>query len=240
MLKSLLRNKSVEFFCANEDYGVIPEPYPARKLMPDWFKNLAPKIGGRDALENSTIKRCPPFLDAMTTGWIIPLAADVEFYLRDDGGIQSKSLFYKKMVETHSQEQIDGHPSLPSQPWKWINHILIKIPPKHSALFVPPLNRADERFECISGMVDAGYMGNDALEYINFPFFFKQPNWTGTIKAGTPLVQIIVIPWNELTFSKKTNFKAITKKEVDLVERTRRRRASHESYYRDQLWEKNK
>ncbi len=32
-----------------------------------------------------TIKRCMPFLDAMNTGWIIPLHATVRLDIRDAG-----------------------------------------------------------------------------------------------------------------------------------------------------------
>ena len=35
--------------------------------------------------EFKTLKRCPPFLDAMSTGWILPLAADIQFNIQDDG-----------------------------------------------------------------------------------------------------------------------------------------------------------
>src|SRR5438105_11441393 len=101
----LKTTKCIEFLCAAEDVGVIPEPYPARKLMPEWFKNLPPRVNNESKLRNSTIKRCMPFLDALNLGWIIPLAADVEFSKDKDGNIQTKSMFARTMVETHSQAQ---------------------------------------------------------------------------------------------------------------------------------------
>jgi hypothetical protein len=226
----------VQFRCLKDDVGVIPEPYPARKLMPDWFKNLAPKINNEQKLDNSTIKRCMPFLDALNLGWIIPLAADVEFSIDSTGNIKTKSHFPRTMVETHSHAQVAGHPMLPSQPWKWINHWAIKMPKGYSMLFVPPLNRYESRFECISGVVDDTYMGVGALEYVNFPFFFKQPNYTGIIKAGTPLVQCIPFKRDGVVASsKKINISSLTATDIKLIELTRRRRTSSESLYRDQL-----
>lgn len=223
----------VEFFCAKEDEGVIPAPYPAQKLMPDWFKHLQPKIENK--LQSSTIKRCPPFLDAMCAGWIIPLAADVEFVTNEDAsGVSYKWNFDKPMVENHTAAQIAGHGALPKPPMKWLNYWYIQIPKNHVALFVPPLNRPDERFTCFSGMVNAEYMGQGDLEYINFPFFFTKPNFTGIIKAGTPLVQLIVMPKQEL----KGKVRSITKADVELNARTRRRLKSHESHYRNRLWRK--
>lgn len=229
----------VEFLVEPEDNGVIPPPIPARKVMPDWFKTLVPKIDGQDKLENSTIKRCAPFLDAMTMGWIIPLAADVEFITNDGADdVKYKWKFYKNMVENHNTKQVEGHSSLPKPPMKFLNYIYIKIPPGYSALFVPPLNRPDPRFQCIAGMVDDTYMGNGAFEYINFPFFFTQPKYTGIIKAGTPLVQLILIKRDQIQEQSERAIKVHTISSQDraLVELTRRRRLSNESLYRNTLW----
>ena len=73
---------------------------------------------------------------------------------------------------------------------KFLNYWLIKTPPDYSLLFVPPLNRIEKRFMCYSGIVDYPYY---QYEYINFPFFFTQNNFSGIIEAGTPLMQVIPI-----------------------------------------------
>ena len=88
----------IEFFCDPRCKGVIPEPYKAKKYIPKWYKRLPPKMQGEDGFSFSTLKRCPPFLDAMSAGWIIPLAADIEFKIQDDGtGVQWKSEFFFDM-----------------------------------------------------------------------------------------------------------------------------------------------
>ena len=203
-LKSVIKTPEIEFLCYEEDYGIIPEPYPARKLMPEWFKALPPKINRENKIENSTIKRCAPFLDAMTVGWIIPLVADVEFITNGDGsGVEYKWSFSRAMVENHSVSQIsDGkvpHPQTPKPPMKFINWWAIKVPPGYSVLFVPPLNRQDPRYTCMSGFVDCdGY-----FEFINFPFFFNETNYTGLVEAGTPLVQAIPIRRDALLSKEK-------------------------------------
>lgn len=235
-LKSVLKTKEIEFLCSEEDYGVIPEPYPARKLMPEWFKQLPPKIDKKNVLENSTIKRCAPFLDAMSIGWIIPLAADVEIVSNNDAsGVEYKWTFYKKMIENHSEKQISTsespNPNNPKPPLKFLNYWKIKVPEGYSVLFVPPINRTEFRFQCISGLVDGEYN-----EFINFPFFFLEKNYTGIIRAGTPLVQAIVIKKEEF----ETEARTMNKKDIEDLELTRRRRKSHESYYRDKLWRRMK
>lgn len=229
--KSIKEIPTIEFLCKKEDVGIIPEPYPARKLMPDWYKNLPPKVEKKNILENSTIKRCPPFLDAMVLGWIIPLAADVEFITNSDAsGLNHKTKFHKSMIESHSQSQVEGNPHTPKPPMKFMNYWAIKITKGWSVLFLPPMNRPDFRFECVAGMVDCdGY-----FEYINFPFYFTQKNYTGILKAGTPLVQVIPMKRDDLLT--KANIKTFTVEDEERLAWTRRKRGAQESNYRDNIW----
>lgn len=225
---------TIEFIASEEDYGVIPEPYPARKLIPDWYKKLDNKL--HTGFESSTIKRCPPFLDVMQTGWIIPLAADVYFKVNNDcSGMDYEWKFYKEIIGQHSVEQLSKkvkHPSHPTPPLKFLNYWQIKVKKGWSVYFVPPFNREDKRFECIAGLVDCDKYN----EYINFPFIWKQPNFDGILEAGTPLVQVIPIPRKVLR--KDFKCRSQTKKEVGELHKTRGKRASHESLYRDKLWVK--
>jgi hypothetical protein len=67
----------ISFVCAPEDKGVIAEPVPAKTSLPDWFRRLPAIDGANVSATNNglTVKRCMPFLDAMTLGFILPLAA---------------------------------------------------------------------------------------------------------------------------------------------------------------------
>lgn len=235
MFKSFIKTPEIEFLCEEQDWDVIPKPYPARKYMPEWYKALPPKLD--KGLTSSTVKRCPPFLDVMQLGWIIPLAADVEFKTNDTAGrVDWNSKFYKTMIESHSYDQISTdttpNPILPKPPIKFSNYWLIKTPKDYSVMFVPPLNRPDPRFTCFSGVVEC----DKYFEFINFPFTFNEPNFHGILPAGTPLVQIIPIKRSALI--KESSIEQFTSKDVAELELTRRRRHSHESYYRDNLWER--
>lgn len=77
----------IEFFCEPADKDVIAEPVPARLAMPDWFRKLPAVTASELSVDNTglTIKRCMPFLDALATGWIIPLAATVKLEISDGG-----------------------------------------------------------------------------------------------------------------------------------------------------------
>ena len=49
-----------------------------------------------------TIKRCMPFLDALTTGWIVPLAATVRLEIKDGGRTcRCRLEIDKTMVSNH-------------------------------------------------------------------------------------------------------------------------------------------
>lgn len=238
MFISAFKNNEIEFLCAEEDYGLIPAPYPAKKNIPDWFKALPPKIGNK-GLTTSTVKRCMPFLDALTTGYIIPLAADVEFVVTEDlAGVSYKWKFHKTMVENHSMAQISAdkspNPMVPRPPMKFLNYWMIKTPPEYSLLFMPPLNRIEPRFVCMSGLVDAPYY---QYEYINFPFLFNKPNFSGVIDAGTPLVQVIPVRKDSLLTDYNVRpFNEEDKKKTSWLRAVRDK--VHESLYRNKMHRK--
>lgn len=236
MMNIFKKNKpKLEFLCFEDDLGNIPEPYPARKFIPEWYKALPMKLS--NGFDSSTVKRCPPFLDAMVTGWIMPLVADVEIKSNHDCSHISYAWKYPRpMIENHGETQVSSDkcpaPHLPKPPIKWMNWWAIKCPPGYSLLFVPPLNRADPRFTCFSGIVDCdGY-----FEFVNFPFVWNEPNFHGIVPAGTPLVQ--VIPIKRDTLFSKSVVRSFTDQDLKDLERTRRKRESHESHYRDIIWER--
>ena len=233
MIFNKLNNSKIKFFCDPECQDVIPEPYPARKLMPDWYKKLPNFTESPDEkFDFKTLKRCPPFLDAMSTGWIIPLAADVQFNIQDNGaGLTWDSEFYRPMVENHTLSQISTHPNHPMVPIKILNHWIIETPPGWSCLFVPPLNRPDKNLDLMSGIVET----DKYFEYINFPGFLKLLNGRITLEAGYPLIQVIPYKRN---FSKEAEIKSLNKKNTAKLDLTRKRRLSHTSLYRNKMWER--
>lgn len=170
--------KKIKFLSTDIGTG-LNHPQPASRFLPQWFRKLG---GVNNGIE--TVKKCMPFLDTVTSGYMITLAADVYF---DGSGLQQIST--KEMVLTHDKSQIDGMPIPPEyseQPYKWINYFLTKTPKGYSTMFVHPLNRTDLPFYTLSGIVETDKFGLP----INFPFFIRQ-DFRGVIPAGTPIVQLL-------------------------------------------------
>ncbi len=219
----------ITFRCALEDEGVIAPPVPAKTVLPDWFRKLAPIDAGRvTATDNGlTVKRCMPFLDAMTTGWILPVAATVRLEIRDEGRtVDAGWEFDKVMVSNHNPYQIAGHAQEPRPPCKLHNYWTIATPPGWSCLFVPPLNRPNPVVSILAGVVDT-----DAYQsLIHFPFIATAPDGVHTLEKGTPLVQ--VIPFRRDAATIDGDIRTETQAETEARTKILRHTQAGEGWYR--------
>jgi hypothetical protein len=221
----------IEFLCQPEDKGVIAEPVPARTVQPAWFRRLP----GQDREELSatnnglTVKRCVPFLDALSIGWIVPLAATVRLEITDGGRKVSAGWeFDREMVSTHGAHQAAGNPYEPRPMMKFHNPWTIRTPRGWSCLFVPPLNRPDGVIEVLSGVVDTDVY----VSPINFPFVAVAEDGVHTLSKGTPLVQ--VIPFAREDERLKGEIRAESEQEAVERERVYRNTLAGEGWYRSQ------
>ena len=131
----------------------VPEEYspiPANKSIPEWYIGLESYVGGHkkpvgNGTTSSTIKRCMPVFDALTSGYIIPTYVDIFISQKEqetDQGI-IKIPWYEwpsfNALEFHPIQQAPTHPNRNghqlSYP-KWINPWSIKTPPGYSALYL--------------------------------------------------------------------------------------------------------
>jgi len=204
-------HKEIEF-SAHEDYFALKEDYPipAKLNIPEWYKNL------EHTVLNKTIKGCMPFLDSLTTGYILKMPQDL--YIRHNVNnenekgekfkdsfqtyglhdknvlLSAKNINLNSGFDIHSIKQVEGSPFIEKNKnlpfYKISNPWKIKTPKGYSCLFVPPLNNTDDRFSIIPGIVDTDTFPNE----INFPIIIngdKYPVLETLLKKGTPYVQII-------------------------------------------------
>ena len=191
--------KKLKIISMDETSDDLFNVYPAEEFIPEWYRLSHSRLPGTNSeilfdspgSLTSTYKKCTPFLDAMSSGYIIALSADVEVALTPDGSPNIQWRTQRQLVRGHTNEQWDGLPCPDGYVpylYKWNNTFTINAPNGYSLLFTTPLNRFDLPFECISGVVDT-----DLYKLpVSFPFFIKK-GFTGIIKKGTPLVQIIPI-----------------------------------------------
>lgn len=198
--------------------------------MPGWFKRLPGLDYGALSVENDglTVKRCVPFLDAMTTGWIIPLAATVRLEISGEGtSVRAGWEYDREMVSTHNAHQAAGNPWEPRPLMKFHNPWTIRTPPGWSCLFLPPVNRPSPVFEILSGIVDT----DTYVSTVNLPFVATGADGLHTLQQGAPLAQ--VIPFERDGGRLEAEIRAETPDEYDERERIRRATQAGQGWYRD-------
>ena len=220
---------TIEFLCRPEDEGIIAAPVPAKSVLPAWFRHLAGRDEAQVSATNNglTIKRCLPFVDAMSAGWIIPLAAPVRLEISDGGTTVTAGWeFDRELVSNHASFQIAGSPYEPHPPMKFHNYWTIRTPEGWSCLFLPPVNRPNGVIEVLSGLVDTDAYTSP----VNFPFVAVAPDGVYTLKKGTPLVQ--VVPFRRTDIALEASIRAETAEEGEERERIRRSTHAGEAWYK--------
>lgn len=185
-------------------------PVSSIKTIPQWYKDAEQYCHGEKKLKfpsnagmpNVTYKKCIPFLDALTSGYMAVLDDDiyVELVESPQGKIEPYIRWRQngdQMISWHDPEQ---YPNLviPEEYHqhviKWHNNWIINTPEGYSTYFTHPSNRFDLPFHTISGVVDT-----DTYEMATqFPFLLKK-NFEGIIPSGTPVAQLILFkrePWS--------------------------------------------
>lgn len=233
-LFSAFKTEVIEFFCHPSLVGVIPEPTPAFKNIPSWFKSLPLTTSNRDSFgaKAMTAKKCMPLLDAMSLGYTIPLAADVHVMTNEDlseitikepeGGIH--------IAEFHSREQVGN--AIPSTPIKFVNPWIVRTAPGWSALFIPPINSINSDFTPLAGLVDT----DKYYKEINFPAVWHTANFDGKVPAGTPIVT--VIPIKRDSFPEYPIVRDMSTKEFEHIGKMTEIQKNRASYYSKELRDK--
>ena len=199
----------ITFSIDEPSLGVFPEPKRSGKLMPQYYKNLSVQSDSNP--QNGTAKRCVPFMESITAGYIIPLWSDL-FVVAKNGEIEltfPDNLPMNESLGYHGYQQLQDHPashmSYGKDLMKFINPWIIETPPGVSCLFTTPMNHFETRFKLVDGIVDTDTYYNQ----INFPFVWTGGDGEFFIEKGTPLVQ--VFPFVRYDFNKyqvkTTNYK---------------------------------
>ena len=164
------------------------EPKPATRHIPQWYKNTSNRIGNKNPDSLPTVKKCIPFFDAITAGYILVTTQDVYVKQVEGEPVFQLPASTEDMIQFHPVAQASKHPAANGFQFpKWMNPWGIRTPKGYSVLFTAPMNTPNPWFEIFSGVVDT----DTYTAAVNFPFILKDAKFEGLIPAGTPMAQII-------------------------------------------------
>lgn len=193
-------SKNIEFI-SHYDVPDDIKPVPAKKAIPDWYKDTPPFFNNKkmvisdDGVTDRTIKKCIPILDSISSGYIIKTYCDLEISNNDgipyyrwamsfDDEEVTINFHHPKQADKYPNKYINGENPIP----KFKNLFAIVTPKGYSCLYIPPMHR-ENIISIIPGLVDTDVYNLP----VEFPFVLTDPNFTGVIPRGTPIAQIIPI-----------------------------------------------
>ena len=189
---------TITFRCPPELSALLPQPIPAVLGIPDWFKAMPAKTFSELTQgEQLTVKKCPPFIDAMTFGFLIPLVTDLHvenetFTWHLEFPSAAITSYPRSPLDFHDSSQVTGTPLFDGDSFilKFNNFWTIETPPGYSLLVTHPVNRFDLPFTTLTGLVDTDLYKND---FINFPARWRDPGFNGVLPKGTPVAQCLPV-----------------------------------------------
>ena len=193
-----LKSNKVLFIPKDKNTEIcIPRPQSSKRYIPEWFKSMPVEVQKIDGFRSDyTAKKCMPFLDSLTSGYIQELPCDVRFVCNteeDDpmisyewsGGIRPLSTRREDTLSSNSMPHFNGYYKTE---FHWNAFWEPKTPPGYSTLYFHPANRFDLPFMTHNAIIDTDKWPITGP----VPFVLKK-GFSGLIPAGTPIYQMIFI-----------------------------------------------
>jgi hypothetical protein len=167
-----------------------PQAVPATSVVPSWYKQIPPERGDGTSKtrRSATVKKCLPFLDAITSGYVFCLPYDL-LIEKKDGEVMLRWFTDTDNIEVEQPYRVEGIPNpMGFYPTVWRFNSLpnISTPKGYSCLITHPFNRYDLPFLAMTGVVDTDQgLSTSAI------VFYLNEGFEGIIEKGTPLAQIL-------------------------------------------------
>jgi hypothetical protein len=175
------------------------DPIPASKMVPEWYKKQLSSGSDEKTISKgfipSTIKKCMPVFDLMTSGYLLLSPCDIYLDASDPNelkytvpdGIKDVT---KNIFASHNREQYSELPYDREYYHKDIFRInpfwSVSTPSGYSTMFINPMYKDETPIDAVSAIVDTDkYISNGHLS------FYVRNGYRGIIKQGTPLIQVI-------------------------------------------------
>lgn len=189
----------VVFRCDPALHGSLPRPHAAAAALPEWLRTMprtAPSVLHPEPVR--TVKQCPPFVDAMAHGFMIPLPCDVSVRggaLSWDWEVPPLAALHhpRAPISFHAAAQMEGSPFRDGDQVivKFNSFWTVALEPGWSLFATHPVNRADLPFRLLTGLVNADRFNAVGLL---FPAVWLDPAWEGTLPRGMPVAQCFPVP----------------------------------------------
>lgn len=195
-------NNIIKFIARDEiTWNLCDRPYPASQNIPQWWKDMSPyekshrnpdgnKLVVENYTSNASAKKCVPMLDALITGYLIPLWTDVSVTQIEDNPIPRITWRprHKEVFSYHgnNHETITPPAGYKNVVFKFENGWIPKTPKGYSVLITTPLGHRNLPFYAVPAVLDSDKSTLDA----GVPMWVKE-GLEGVVEKGTPLVQVI-------------------------------------------------
>ena len=200
---------------------------PANRVVPNWYKEMPRFVPGLDGPKTTSVKHCIPFVDALTTGYMLLTPVDIYIEQTPNGPVGRWNSQTPVLDERpHGQTgKMPAPPGCDDKHFLWVTQTAVELPDGYSLICIHPINRTDLPFVTTGGIVDGPFVMHGG----NFPFHIKK-GFEGLIPQGTPFMQ--VIPFN------RTDWVAKKKDGIYMagVESTRTEDYRQGSWYRRKKW----
>lgn len=189
-------------FRATSQYGydVAPRPIPAKNAVPSWWKEMPPYMPSNispegktlvveQGLANNSPKKCVPMLDAITSGYLLTLWADVQV---DSVNFEVPRITWKttaSIFETHVPVDKMGFltpEGYSSMVFKYLNFWVPITPPGYSIFVTHPFGYSDVPFRALDAVIDSD---KSSIELV--PPVWVKNGFRGVVEKGTPIAQVI-------------------------------------------------
>jgi hypothetical protein len=201
--------KKVKFVPSTEEAELcVPEPKPSKNYIPQWYKSIPPSTLDYQNNIVYTVKKCTPFLDGFTSGYIQELWCDLRITKinTEHGNDFVRYDWSGKIRPVENREEPNMLPTFSgyyNTNMHWVTQWEPKTPKGYSTLYSHPSSRIDLPFFTLTGVIDTDKYWNPGP----LPFFIKK-DFEGIIPAGTPIYQINFIKREKWKSSKeKVNLK---------------------------------
>jgi hypothetical protein len=198
---------NIEFYTDDEVAAKHFPPLPSSRVLPEWFREMpryitppnevtAQSLSLSNNVIRQTVKGCLPFLDYITSGYVIRAAADIAITPAPNGDI-------KGWWWASSGPHVGGHPHTQcpvkmnnknNEYIKLISSWRVKTPKGYSALFYQPEFMLRDEVRLFPGVVDTDVYDQP----VNFPGILVADS-TVVIKAGDPLMVVFPFARHEWT-----------------------------------------